>query len=626
MEKPLMHSKDMVASNIEAIAALFPNCVTERKDANGKVTRGIDFEKLQQELSNDIIERGEERYQFTWPGKMAAIREANTPTNSALRPDVDGSEDFWNTKNLYIEGDNLEVLKLLQEDYLGKVKMIYIDPPYNTGNDFVYNDDFAESSADFSAKAGMYDEEGNMLLQNYEKNSESNGRFHTDWLNMMYPRLKVARNLLSEDGVIFISIDQNEVENLKKICGDVFGYDKVELYVWDTREPGTLPKTAKKTVRNDNEFIVTVFKNECSLNKFSEQKYIDKINEWNNADNDPRGPWMSANISRGSGASTGGTKSYIITNPNGISFDRDWAISESEYKDLLKEGRIYFSDGGNGVPRKKIFATDIVESIQSSIFEKLKSATSASQELTKMFGIKVFDFPKPVALVKRMINIAADKDSIILDFFSGSGTSAHATMLQNACDDGNRKFIMVQLPELTEEKSEAYKAGYKNICEIGKERIRRAGKKIKAENPSVTNLDTGFRVLKLADSNMKQVYYTPTDTKLQMERTLFDTASNIKEDRTDLDLLFQVMLEKDVTLDAPIRKEEIMGHDVYFVDDTYLVAAFGEKLPEGLIKELAKMQPYNFVMANRGLADDSMADNFEQIFKAYSPDTNCMIL
>lgn len=646
MEKPLMHSKDMVASNIEAIAALFPNCVTERKDANGKVTHGIDFEKLQQELSNDIIERGEERYQFTWPGKMAAIREANTPTNSALRPDVDGSEDFWNTKNLYIEGDNLEVLKLLQEDYLGKVKMIYIDPPYNTGSDFVYADDFSESSDAFSSKAGMFDENGNMLLQNYDKNIESKGRFHTDWLNMIYPRLKVARNLLAENGVIFISLDDKEACNMQKICNELFGESNfVGNIIWQSRT----------SISNDDE--ISTNHNHTFVYSKNREKLLfggDDIDssEYVNPDHDPRGPWKLVPLDANH---VGGDTIYPVTNPKtGVDYyppnGRIWCYNKEGMKKLMEDGRIKFGMNDDSSPKRKLFLNERLAKgdckTPSSILLDAGTTKSGTSEIMELFeNEKVFDYPKPSTLITRLLKYGFVKnDDIVVDFFSGSGTTAHAVMDYCCQNQINCKYILVQLPEnlddsLQKADSDAKKSiktaiAYLDklekshlLTEIGKERIRRAGKKIKEESPLTTqHLDTGFRVLKLADSNMKQVYYTPLDTKTQMEMTLFDTASNIKEDRTDLDLLFQVMLEKDVTLDAPIRKEEIMGHDVYFVDDTYLVAAFGEKLPEELIKELAKMQPFNFVMANRGLADDSMADNFEQIFKAYSPDTNCMIL
>ncbi len=632
MDKLKMQSRDVVGGNVEKIAALFPHCVTERLGKDGKTPElAIDFDKLRSELSNDVLDEGEERYQFTWPDKRAASRLANEPTTLTLRPCREESVDFDNTENLYIEGDNLDVLKVLRETYLGKVKMIYIDPPYNTGNDFVYNDDFAQGKGEFEQQNGLFDEEGNQTLDPMQRNSEANGRFHTDWLNMIYPRLKVAKDLLSDDGIIFISIDKNEVVNLRQICSEIFGEQNVELYIWDTREPGTLPKTATKTVRNDNEFLLAVFKREATLYKYSEQKYLEKQNEWTNADNDPRGPWMSANISRGAEGSTGGSKSYIITNPAGIQFDRDWAISEDEYFALLNDGRIYFSDNGNGVPRKKIFTTDLIESIQSSIFEKLKSATSASQDLKALMDRKLFDFPKPLQLIKRILSITTKKDSIILDFFSGSSTTAHAVMQLNAEDGGHRKFIMVQLPEATDEKSEACKAGYKNICEIGKERIRRAGRKImenlelkmdkeaSAGNSKLSTLnsklDVGFRVLKLDSSNMQDVYYTPD----KFDTSLFDSLEdNIKPDRTGKDLLFQVMLDLGIELSAKIESKEIAGKQVFSVDDDYLLACFDTDVNETTIEEMAKLLPTHLVIRDASAANDNVLDNFDQIIESYS--------
>ncbi len=625
MDKLKMQSRDVVSGNVEKIAALFPHCVTEHIGKGGKSELAIDFDKLRAELTNEVLDEGEERYQFTWPDKRAASRLANEPTTQTLRPCREESVDFDNTENLYIEGDNLDVLKVLRETYLGKVKMIYIDPPYNTGNDFVYNDDFAQGRGEFEQNSGLFDEEGNQTLDPMQRNTESNGRFHTDWLNMIYPRLKVAKDLLSDDGIIFISIDKNEVVNLRQICSEIFGEQNVELYIWDTREPGTLPKTATKTVRNDNEFLLAVFRREAILYKYSEQKYLEKQNEWTNADNDPRGPWMSANISRGAEGSTGGSKSYIITNPAGIQFDRDWAISEDEYFALLNDGRIYFSDNGNGVPRKKIFTTDLIESIQSSIFEKLKSATSASQELKALMDRKLFDFPKPLQLIKRILSITTKKDSIILDFFSGSATTAHAVMQLNAEDGGKRKFIMVQLPEITDEKSEARKAGYANICEIGKERIRRAGRKIieneelKTENSKLSTLnsklDVGFRVLKLDSSNMEDVYYTPD----QFDPSLLDSLNdNIKTDRTSEDLLFQVMLDLGIELSAKIESKQIAGKEVFSVDDDYLLACFDTDVNETTIEEMAKLLPTHLVIRDASAANDNVLDNFDQIIESYS--------
>ena len=621
MEKLNMQSGNVVQRNIDALAALFPNCLTDRQIQIGggkmRVERAIDVDKLRQELGDVLVEGNEERYQFTWPNKRDANRLANSRISATLRPVREDSVDFDTTQNLYIEGDNLDVLKLLRETYLGKVKMIYIDPPYNTGNDFVYEDDFAQTSDEYLANSGQYDEQGNRLVAN----TESNGRFHTDWLNMIYPRLKVARDLLADDGVIFISIDDNEQENLKKVCNEIFGNDFVELYIWDVREPGTLPKTAKNTVRKEHEYLVACFKSKKLLSKYRSQKYINA--DWTNPDNDPRGPWMSANISRGSEGSTGGSKSYIITNPAGISFDRDWAVSEEEYKQLLADNRIFFADNGRGVPRKKIFKTDYVESIQSSLFEGLKSSQSAATLIKSLLGAKCFDFPKPVELILRMLQISTRKDSMVLDFFSGSATTAHAVMQLNAEDGGNRKFIMVQLPEVTDEKSEARKAGYANICEIGKERIRRTGKKIKAEHPEAKDLDIGFRVLRLDSSNMEDVYYTPDKFDAA---NLFTMTDNVKIDRTEEDLLFQVMLEHDVPLSATIKKEQIAGKNVFIVADGHLIATFDKAINESTVTAIAKRKPNFFIMRDASAANDNVLDNFEQLFRQYSPDTICKIL
>ena len=617
-----MQTGNITRRNIDVIAELFPNCLTERQIQIGggkmRIERAIDFDKLRQELGDELVEGNEERYQFTWPNKREANRLANSAISATLRPVREDSVDFDTTQNLYIEGDNLDVLKLLRETYLGKVKMIYIDPPYNTGNDFVYEDDFSQSAGDYLGNSGQYDDQGNRLVAN----TESNGRFHTDWLNMIYPRLKVARDLLTDDGVIFISIDDNEVENLQKVCSEIFGPKQTELYVWDVREPGTMPKTAKYTVRKEHEYILACFRTKNTrLNKYLSQKYLN--NDWPNPDNDPRGGWMSANISRGSEGSTGGSKSFVITNPKGISFDRDWAVTEEEYNELLKDNRIYFADDGYGVPRKKIFTTDIIESIQSSLFEGLKSSQSASKEIKELLGCKGFDFPKPKQLIMRLLQIASNDDSVILDFFSGSATTAHAVMQLNAEDGGNRRFIMVQLPEETDEKSEARKAGYANICEIGKERIRRAGKKIKAEHPEATNLDTGFRVLRLDSSNMEDVYYTPQDTT---SLNLFNSVDNVKQDRTPEDLLFQVMLELDIPLSASIKQEQIAGKQVFNVSDGHLIATFDKDVNESTVTEIARRQPNFFVMRDASAANDNVLDNFEQIFRHYSPDTTCRIL
>ena len=622
-----MQSHDVIGSNTKKIAQLFPNCVTEHLGKDGKPELAIDFEKLQAELSNEIIAEGEERYQFTWPDKRAAVRLANTPTTMTLRPCREESVDFDNTQNLYIEGDNLDVLKVLRETYLGKVKMIYIDPPYNTGNDFVYNDDFAQSKDDFEQASGLFDEEGNQTIDPMQRNTESNGRFHTDWLNMIYPRLKVARDLLSEDGVIFISIDDNESTNMKKVCDEVFGESNFESIIsWRrrTNQPNDKSKMIAKVAEN----IIVYAKNSVKLVEskgyhgvpFSEKRK----SEYKNPDNDPKGPWSSNPWKAAVGR--GGTK-YAITTPAGITYEETWYGTKENFELSLKEGRVHWTDGGKGVPRIKVYLSEAEKEGQAAInfftCEKYGSNQEGSAEAECLFNQKgIFDNPKPTKLIKALTGLATHDNSVILDFFSGSASSAHAVMQLNAEDGGNRKFIMVQLPEKTDENSEAYKAGYKNICEIGKERIRRAGRKIN-EGLGVRNenLDTGFRVLKLDSSNMEDVYYTPQDFDLQ---TFF--AENVKADRTSEDLLFQVMLDLGIELSAKIESKQIAGKEVHFVDDTYLVACFDTDVNETTIKEIAKLQPIYFVMRDASASNDNVIDNFEQIFRHYSPDTNCRII
>lgn len=623
MEKQEMETSGVVEGNLDKIATLFPQCITEVSDSDGTTHRVVDFDKLRKELGDDTVEGVRERYQFTWPQKSIASALANTKTRMTLRPVREGSVNFDTTENLYIEGDNLDVLKVLRETYLGKVKMIYIDPPYNTGKDFVYKDRRFLTQKQMDDYEGKFDEYGNVLVAN----TDANGRFHTDWLNFMYPRLKVARDLMSLDGVMFISIDDNELKNLLTLCNEIFGENHVECYIWDAREPGTMPKTAKLTVRKEHEYIIACYKaTPKKLSKYSSQKYLDA--DWTNPDNDPRGPWMSANISRGSEGSTGGSKSFVITNPAGISFDRDWAVSEDEYKLLLDDNRIYFADNGFGVPRRKIFKTDWIESKQSSLFERLSSSQTASDLNKELMGCHVFDFPKPVNLIKRMIQIASEKDSIILDFFSGCGTTAHAVMETNALDGGQRKFIMVQLAEKTPEDSEANKAGYSTICEIGEERIRRAGKKVKEDMPENSkDLDTGFRVLRLDTSNMKDVFYAPAAVT---QYTLDDMVSNVKEDRSDEDLLFQVMLQNNIPLSSKIEKIIVNGHEAFNVNDGDLIATFDRSIDDATLVELAKMEPLKFVMREPEGADgvnpDNLIDNFEQKFELYSPNTQRRIL
>lgn len=637
-----MHTQDITDVNIETIGRLFPNCLTERvvgKDKNGKgiIGKGIDFDKLRQELSKDIVEGTQERYQFTWPGKREAMRIANTPSNMTLRPDRESSVDFDNTGNLYIEGDNLEVLKILREDYLGKVKMIYIDPPYNTGNDFVYEDDFSQTSGEFRGKSGMFDEDGNMILQNYEVNSESNGRFHTDWLNMIYPRLKVARDLLTEDGVIFISIDDNEVENLRKVCDEVFGERNfIAQLIW---ERAFSPKNDARFISNSHDYVIMFAKN---IDNYVIGR-LDRTDEANaryqNPDNDPRGVWMSSDISV---KTYNAACDYPITTPSGKIIEppagRCWSLSKKAFFERLQDNRIWFGPNGDNTPRIKRFLSELkfdgMAPTSILFYKDVGHSQEGAQEVVSLFGDKgVFDGPKPVRLLQRLITLANLKDdSIVLDFFSGSATTAHALMKTNLEKGTDRKFILVQLPEKVSDKKKDQ--GYGTICEIGKERIRRAGKKIleelatkKAENglfdkeSEPTRLDVGFRVLKLDTSNMQDVYYTPEDSSAA---TLFD--DNVKPDRTPEDLLFQVMLEYNLPLSAKIERKTIAGKEVFSVNDDYLIACFDENVNETVITEVAKRKPLYFIMRDSSLSSDQVADNFEQIFNAYSKDTIRRIL
>ena len=503
MDKLKMQSLDVIGSNVQKIAQLFPNCVTERLGKDGKPELAIDFEKLQAELSNEIIVEGEERYQFTWPDKRAAVRLANTPTTMTLRPCREESVDFDNTQNLYIEGDNLDVLKVLRETYLGKVKMIYIDPPYNTGNDFVYNDDYSIRNEEFGIRSGYIDEEGNQTIAPMQRNTESNGRFHTDWLNMIYPRLKVARDFLTEDGVIFISIDDNEKENLSKICDEIFGEDNfIASFPWRKR---TAKTDVPFGISQDHEWIIAYAKSASFIGAIEgkERRYFE-TNDF------PGRPWRVHDLTKQTTASERPNSFFTIVNPkNGAEYpanpQRTWAITEETFKQYYEQDRIVFPGDYDFLNISKPVLRywkedDMIKAgenfgkiaVSTLLPESVGMSLDGTREITNLFDGKVFSFPKPSSLISFFCKICNDKDSIILDFFSGSSTTAHAVMKLNAEDGGNRKFIMVQLPEKTDEKSEAYKAGYKNICEIGKERIRRAGAKINEELG--TKLDVGFRV------------------------------------------------------------------------------------------------------------------------------------
>jgi adenine-specific DNA-methyltransferase len=638
MDKLNMHTVDTVDENIERILKLFPNCRTERVNSDGNTEQAIDFDKLRQELSKEIVEGREERYQFTWPDKKKAVLLANSPINATLRPCREESVDFDNTENLYIEGDNLDVLKCLKETYLGKVKMIYIDPPYNTGNDFVYEDDFAETTADYLANSGQYDDQGNRLVTN----SESNGRFHTDWLNMIYPRLKVARDLLTDDGVIFISIDDNEVKDLKNITDEIYGERNfLAQVVW---ERSFSPINLMKHFSPSHDYVLCYAKNIESAVCNGIPRSSEADNRYSNPDNDPRGVWSSSDISVGPAIQE---NIYTITTPSGRNVEppagRSWRLSRRAFRERLQDNRIWFGPDGNGVPRIKRFLNELRKTGITPMtiwkYTEVDHSQGATQKLAQLFdGNKYFDYPKPVDLIKRIVSLYSNSDSIILDFFSGSATTAHAIMKLNSEDGGNRKYVLVQLPELTEENSEAYKAGYKNICEIGKERIRRAGKKILEEMASKqTNdglfssqneetefkLDTGFRVLKLDSSNMEDVYYSPSEYN---QETLFAQTENVKNDRTSEDLLFQVMLELGATLDSKIERTKVAGKEIYNVAEGYLVACFDIEVSDEVVTAIAKMEPQYAVFRDSSMADDSTATNFEQIFKTYSPNTTTKIL
>lgn len=621
-DKLKMQTENIADKNYEILSKMFPNALTETiagYDDDGKpiVERAIDADVLRQEISCKVVEGKDERYQFTWPDKKKAVLLANTPIDKTLRPCREESVDFDNTENLYIEGDNLEVLKLLHETYLGKVKMIYIDPPYNTGNDFVYEDDFTQSMDEYRENSGQFDDDGNRLV----KNMDSNGRFHTDWLNMIYPRIKLAKDLLTEDGVIFISIDDNEQENLKKCCDEIFGSGNfVAQLIW---ERAFSPKNDARFISNSHDYVLMYAK---SISKFvigRLPRTAEANARYSNPDNDPRGVWMSSDISV---KTYNADCDYPITAPSGRVIEppagRCWRLSKNAFLERLQDNRIWFGPDGNGVPRIKRFLTDLKHSgmAPTSImfFKDVGHSQEGAQEVAKLLDGGYFNGPKPQRFMKRLITLAnLNDDSIVLDFFSGSASTAHSVMMKNIENHTDCKYIMVQLPEETDEKSEAHKAGYANICEIGKERIRRAAQKIADENPEV-KFDGGFRVLKCDSSNMKDIYYNPSET----QQLLFDTyADNIKEDRTPEDLLFQVMLDLGILLSSKIEETTIAGKQVFNVADGFLIACFDNNVTEETVKAVAEKKPYYAVFRDSSMANDSVATNFDQIFASISPDT-----
>ena len=612
---------DRVQENIGKIRELFPNAVTEVL-RDGKPTLAVDFDVLKQEMSSILIDDREERYQMTWPDKKKSILLANSPISATLRPCKEESVDFDNTENLYIEGDNLDVLKLLQETYLGKIKMIYIDPPYNTGNDFVYNDDFTMDSNDYADINGQYDDQGNRLFQN----TESNGRFHTDWLNMIYPRLKIAKDLLTEDGVIFISIDDYEVENLRKLCNEIFGESNfVNQVVWIRNSSG---KTVSKQLTQNIEYLLIYAKsNNFQLNPVFKPLAEATIKMYSKDDNDGRGKYRLYPLQKP--AAPGPETTYDYIDNTGRVWKcppKGWRMKESKLRALENDGRLCME---NGTLSEKAYWNERTSTgrLADTYWDDMPENSVGTKEVSSLFdGKVVFSNPKPIEYLSRMLKAqtSSENEDYILDFFSGSASLAHAIIKLNAEDGGTRKFICVQLPEKCEEKSEAYKAGYKTICEIGKERIRRAGAKIKAESGlSAQRLDVGFRVLKLDSSNMKEVYYRPE----QYQQTLLDDLTdNIKEDRTPLDLLFQVMLELDTPLSAKIDEKEVAGKKVFVVGDNNLIACFDVNITEEVVKTIAQMKPNYVVFRDNSFSSDAVAVNFDQIFATYSPNTTRKVL
>ena len=617
MEKLGMKTKDISKEKFEILKELFPNAVTETTSENkmgggakNRVFRTINLDVIRQEINENVIEGKEERYEFTWPEKRKAIVEANIPINKTLRPIREDSQNFDTTENLYIEGDNLEVLKLLRETYLGKIKMIYIDPPYNTGNDFIYNDDFTENEEEYKEKSGNYDEDGNRLFEN----TKSNGRFHTDWLNMMYPRLKLARDLLTDDGVIFISIDDNEQANLKKVCDEIFGNSNVKgVFTWrKTHTQTNIGDFArvKEYILCYSKNIKKIFFNKIPLTNLSEYRYIDdkgnKFRRINLIDN------------------TRGRYEYSITNFDGKNISGKWMKPKEEIEEMIKNKEVYWA---GQTPYGKNYLSKMLEKGQiANDFLGIDYGTNqrSTMKLDKLMEGRIFDFSKPIELLKHFLILGSHPNSIILDFFSGSATTAHAVMQLNAEDGGNRKYIMVELPDPDEidKKSDAYKEGYKNICEIGKERIRRASKKIKEENPN-SNFDDGFRVLRVDSSNMKDVYYRPEEFT-QENLKMFE--SNIKEDRTGEDLLFQVMLDLGIELSSKIEEKYIQDNKIYDVGENFLLACFDENITEEVVTEIAKLKPIFAIFKEGNKLTDNILINFEEIFKTYSPDTKRRVL
>ena len=599
MEKMRMESVDMTAQNIDRIAALFPNCITEAKNENGKLKKVVNFEMLRQMLSGDVLE-GDEAYEFTWVGKKAAIVEANKPIRKTLRPCPEESVNWDTTENIYIEGDNLEALKLLQESYLGAIKMIYIDPPYNTGNDFIYRDDFAINAEEYEDQIGLYDDEGDRLF----KNTDSNGRFHSDWCSMIYSRLLLARNLLSEDGVIFISMDNPELDNLLKICDEVFGRENfVETLVWKKIYGG---KNDSKWFAHYHDFIVVYAKNKEMWRPNLLPRSNDANARYKNPDNDPRGVWKAGDFT-GAGATS---QTYPIITPTGRTLyppeGKHWIASKENYEKLRADNRIWFGSSGDNVPSIKRFLSEVKSGMaQISIldYSEVGHSDEANRELKKLMEGVVFDYPKPTRLLQRLV---------------------HLGMGMNANDEGHRKYIMIQLPESVGAKNDAKKAGYKTICDIAKDRIKRAAKQIKDEAPLTTkSLDTGFRVFKVDEGNMNDVYYSAGEYTQDL---LSMMESNVKSDRTDLDLLFGCLLEWGLPLSMPYYSEKLEGCTVHTYNDGDLIACFDENIPDSVIKSIAKRQPLRAVFRDNSFNGSPAKINVGEVFKMLAPDTRVKVI
>jgi len=621
MDKLKMHSPDLSQDNIAKIRALFPGCVTEARDeATGAVRLAVDFDQLRQELSDHIVEGPQERYRLDWPGKREALLASNAPIAKTLRPSESDSVDFLGTHNLFIEGDNLEALKVIQETYLGKVKLIYVDPPYNTGRDFVYDDDFAENAESFMVRSMQTSASGDRLVAN----PESNGRFHSDWLTMMYSRIRLAKTLLSEDGVFLTSIDDGEVSNIRKICDEIFGEDHFAAQIiWKKRN--TPPND--RVIGAQHDYILVYFKNDLAGINLR-PRTDDQIARYKNPDDHPKGPWVVGDLTANvKGGRFSHALYYPITNPNtGEEFyppnNGNWRFNKDRIERLIASDEIYFGKDGTSSPKLKRFLCDVKDGATwTTLWDFAPFNTSGTNEMRDIFGNSVlFENPKPIGLLEHIVDLGASSDALVMDFFAGSGTTAHAVLKKNSEDGGSRRFIMVQLPEATNEDSEAHKAGYKTIAEVSKERIRRAGKKIlEGECHPDWNRDVGFRVLKVDTSNMKDVYYRPDELK---QSDLLDMVDNVKEGRTAEDLLFQVLVDWGVDLTLPIRRETVQSKTVFFVDDNALVACFDRGVTEDLVKELAGHEPLRVVFRDNGFVSDAVKINVEQIFRQLSPTTD----